>query len=89
MPNCYQLTRKSESEPSTLVSVDEALCQHFGVEIHPKKWYLNWHNYVGLGLACGDDWTQLRKTWEGDKPMLDVIDFLEKNYESSAWYSLK
>lgn len=86
MPNCFTLTRKGEDKPSNLAAVDEALCAHFGAEVHPTQWYRAWYDIEGLGLACGRSWDWMREKLPERK---DVIDFLEANYEANAWYQHK
>jgi hypothetical protein len=95
MPNCYQLYRKGETRggitptyPATLQSVDEAICQHFGVPVHPKYWFRDWHNIIGFKIAMGSALgsSELRQ-WitENADDLLDVLAFLETNYTSDAW----
>ena len=80
----FTLTKKGEKEPSTFVAIDEAMCAHFGVTPDPDRYYRNWYNVEGFGLAMGHDWDKLRKINPDRK---DIIDWLEENYISDAWHS--
>lgn len=64
MPNCFQLIRKSQPEagPVVLTEVDEELCRHFGVSIHPYCWYENWYDIIGFRLALGRSFAEIWPT---------------------------
>ena len=103
MPNCFQLRKKGEKEPSTFYSIDEALCAHLGVKPQTTRWYANWRNSIGLGLACG--WTLdspemlaecerqdvIEREIDPDRPelLVLVLKFLQEYYASDAWYERK
>ena len=84
MPAYFTLTKKGETKPSTFVAIDEALCAHFGVTPDPNLYYRSWYDIEGLGLAMGYDWNKLREINPNRK---DIINWLEENYISDAWYS--
>lgn len=85
MPNCFQLTRKGEKEPSPLLTIDKEMCDHFGEECDPKLWFRNWYNTIGFLLATGSDWAKIRETYDDSPHMLEVIEYLEANYTFDAW----
>jgi hypothetical protein len=82
MPNCFQLTRKGETEPIKLIEIDEELCKHFNTPVDPKYWFRAWYHIIGLGLAMGSTWDKLREDYP---ELLEVIDYLDENYTSNAW----
>ena len=84
MPAYFTLTKKGETEPSTFIAIDEAMCARFGVTPDPVKYYRAWYYIEGLGLAMGHDWNKLR---EINPNRADIIDWLEENYTPNAWYS--
>jgi hypothetical protein len=84
MPNCFQLTRKGESRPRELEKIDEEICEHLQIPVDPIKWAFEWYNTIGLSLACGQNWDQMRAIFEGEET-LRIIDFLEANYVADAW----
>lgn len=103
MPNCFSLTRKGETKPTDLKALDEELCKHFGDPIHPVYWYYDWHNMIGWNLAVsGMNWEQMRalywRLWQEDvmyrgpnpywSGLLKVLDYLEANFVSDAWYQV-
>lgn len=63
MPNCFQLTRKSDlqSGPVSLVKIDSELCGLLGVEIHPVKYVRGWFDFIGFGLATGSTFADIRQ----------------------------
>ena len=95
MSNCFQLTRKGATEPSTLVEVDNAICANFGVE-PGDDWFCNWYNSIGLALACGRTFDQIRadcRYVDTDEAYIRahymmltrIATFLEQNYDVYAW----
>ena len=92
MPNCFQLTKKGEVEPSTLNSVDEAICEYVGAPVDEKKWYYNWYNILGLAYACGKSCEEVARITHEQDPghKLDTVArFIADNYETKSWYEHK
>jgi hypothetical protein len=89
MPNCFQLYKKGEEEPSILQDVDNDLWLKFEGSIpEPNdKWYQNWYNTVGLLLAMGESFDQIKEN--ASIEMYVVVSYLERIYTHSAWYSHK
>lgn len=96
MPNCFSLTRKSGGGPVSLTQIDEEMCRHFGVACHPTKWYHYWYDTIGFDLACGGTFAKMRAKLieqiseddpesEWDKRTLEIVDWLDANFESDAW----
>lgn len=89
MPSCYQLFRKSDveaqkaggpkAEPLVLQKVDEEICAHMGVPVHPKTWCFDWHNVIGYELACSS-----KKL--GSQEMKDE---LENRRNATAYFDLR
>lgn len=101
MPNCFQLIRKTDNQPASLVTVDEELCRHLGVEIHRTLYVGNWYNTIGMGLACGVKLEEIiaeareqKAGWEteGDEKeviwwdrRLRIAEYLAENFNVRAW----
>ncbi len=90
MPNCFQLTKKGDTEASKLSDVDEAICKHLGVAPHPTRYVDYWFDSIGFGLATGRGQLgsqELREFVRGFSPstLPKILKFLEENYTSSAW----
>ena len=93
MPACFNLTKKGATEPAKLALVDEEICQHMGVEVHPSHWCLGWYHIIGLAIACGHELGSLKihelvaRCDEGDptQPRKRILAFLEANYTSNNW----
>lgn len=81
----FQLTPKGLTEPSTLQAVDAAICDHLGVETDSERWYADWYGFVGLALAFGKSWGEIREEVSFDSDLIAVCNFLEANYEVRCW----
>lgn len=96
MANCFTLTRKGESKPASLQAIDDEMRIEFGEEPDPERWLWSWYDTLGLALAMGRTWEQLREQFAEDpdeserinmsrRRMLAVIDWLEANYVPNTW----
>ena len=85
MAACFSLTKRGETTPASLVSVDEAICAHVGRQPDPQKYVWDWFDYVGFPLAVGRSWADIREQCEDFPELLQIIDFLEANYLPNAW----
>ena len=91
MPNCFQLTKIGEEEASPLQDIDTDLWNHFTDDGEPDgntKYFMDWHGTIGLSLAMGQDWDEIRSYCLTDRARA-VVDYLKENYTSSAFYSPK
>ena len=84
MPNCFILTKKGESEPTSLVKVDEEICAAMNMLVDDKWWCCGWYDSIGLSIAIGKDWDWMRNHFDSPETMA-IIDFLEENYVTDAW----
>ena len=101
MPVCFQLTKHGDPEPSSLQAIDEAICDHLQVPCDPVKWHADWYNVIGLWLACGKSYTEIRSLLHGwcnlDDPslnqagiqLLKVLRYLEDHYTPHSWHEHK
>lgn len=87
MPVCFQLTRIGDSKPASLVSIDNAICQHFGVNAHEKQYYRHWYDTIGLMLALGHSFHDvIDRLWEyEDYERLPIAAWLAEHYTPDAW----
>lgn len=62
MPNCFQLTRKTEPEkgPVSLNAIDAELCGVLGREVHPTAYCMGWFDYIGFKLAMGRSFEEIK-----------------------------
>ena len=88
MPSCFQLTKKGEQAPARLQTVDDEMRVAFGADPDPDKWFEQWYNTIGLGLAMGHDWVKLREIFK-ETALVAVVDWLEANYTTDSWYEHK
>jgi hypothetical protein len=89
MPNCFQLYRKGEAEPSILQDIDNELWLKFGGAIPEPNdhWFMGWHDSIGLMLACGNSFEKIKATLS--KEIRPIVEYLENNYTPAAWYEHK
>jgi hypothetical protein len=100
--NCFQLRKIGEKEASTLASVDNAICAHFGVAPHPTRYYHFWYDCIGFRLAMGKSLPEIKalftqyieeaKTTEakdGYRHSIEIVDFLAAHYTPDAWSERK
>jgi len=81
MTKFFYLTKIGEDSTSSLNSVDEALCNHFGEPVSSDYWYQDWYNTLGLALAVGRSWENMKKVYP---KKIDAIEFLQENYTVTA-----
>jgi hypothetical protein len=94
MPACFNLTRKSDmkSGPVVLQTIDEEMCHHFMVPVHPTKWYQNWYNEIGMMIAIGTSFDELlEKSNDSEywREMFPIVEWLNENFTASAWHEQK
>jgi len=95
MPNCFQLTKKGTASPSALSQVDEELCAVVGEPVHATRWLYSWYDIIGLLIALGNQigTPELRQKTleiydvERHEKINKILDYLETNYVSDAWYA--
>lgn len=94
MAACFQLIKKGTEEPALLNSIDEELCAHFNVPVHPNDWYKNWYNTIGFRLALGKTFDEIKPELQklaeeypdSECPQLVlIVDYLQEHYESTNW----
>ena len=94
MPNCFTLTRKGASEPSTFVAIDEEICAYCNIPVDPDLFAHNWYDTIGLNLACGRSLDELLESatarYDPEDPedltMLRILRYLNSHYTSDSWY---
>ena len=86
MPNCFQLISKDTGQAERFADIDESLCAHLNKEVDEKEYLNYWYDVLGLGIACGKSFDDLRNRCQpDDELMLDIIDYLDQNYVPDAW----
>ncbi len=89
MPNCFQLIKKGEEEPTVLQTIDDDLWNLFenSVPDPNTQWYRNWYNTIGLMLSVGRSFEEIRM--ELSDEMGPIISYLSENYTIRCWFEHK
>lgn len=89
MPNCFQLVRKSDTNagPVVLQQIDDEMREAFHEPPDTEHWYRDWYNWAGLYLALGKTFDQIREIVKDDVQGLRIVEWLDANFTSSAWFS--
>ncbi len=85
MPRCFALTKKGENEPTKLQAIDDEMRVAFGAPPDSSQWFRGWYNIIGLGLAVGKSFAQMRELFEDDAELVECLTYLEEKYESDCW----
>jgi hypothetical protein len=89
------LIRKSDKKLFTgrdLIAVDEMLCEHLGVEPDEKEWHWGWMDTVGLSLAMGKTFDEVREIYLTPElgPSIGhakaIVDWFEQEFENDSYY---
>jgi hypothetical protein len=92
MPNCIQLFPLGQTEPATFARIDELMCADFGVECHPTRWFNYWYDVIGLKLAMGRTWDQIKEQLLTDYGPDDLwyrqACWLADRYTCNAWVEI-
>ena len=93
MPNCYVLIAKDPEvtnlkHNAQFIAIDERMCEHFGVTPDDEKWYCDWENWIGVSLATGKTWEDLKELHK-DSTNLPVIEWLAEHYDVDCWYQVR
>lgn len=102
MPNCFKLVSKHTHKRVALQEVDKELCEHFHREFDEMNWMwlgdegmagtiCNWYDFILGAYAMGKTWQEQREMHRDpedklDEDILQVIDYLEQNYEVYVFY---
>lgn len=90
MPNCFQLKSIETGKPKDFAELDNEMCAHFGIEPNPDRWLMDWCNFIGLSLAMGETFDEIRTYVYEDETLLhNIIDYIEQRYVPEAWYESK
>lgn len=89
----FELISKDTGEATKFAEIDVALARAFGDAPHEDNWYENWYNVLGIQLAMGNSWDELRahcREWYDDMPergekLTVICDWLEERYTVHCW----
>lgn len=93
--NYFKLIDKATGEVADLnTTVDGQICELLGRPIDEHHYCsiledaeISWYDTIGLALACGKTFDDIRETWHDVDNVLRVVDFLEAHYTVDCGYS--
>lgn len=87
MPNCFSLTRKTalDQGPVSLSKVDEEICAHLGVPVHPTMYCYWWYDLIGFGVATGKTFDDFINDDGRTDHVREIARFLKDNFVPNAW----
>lgn len=96
----YELTDKRTGEIPSLNDVDKQICSLLGKTYSKQHFcylgdtpefadFLNWNNTIGLALAVGKTYGEIRQLWSNNQEVQIIVNYLESKYEVMNWRSLK
>lgn len=85
MPNYFKLIDKQTGEPTVFNQIDDDMRRQFNQPPDSEKYLWHWYDIIGLGLALGNTWDDLRELYNDDSELMGVIDYLEQYYKPEAW----
>ena len=85
MPNCFTLTKIGAKERSLFSDIDDEMREHFGEPPDEKKYLWCWYDTIGLALAMGKSWDDMRSWNDMSESFLKMVDYLEERYTSDCW----
>lgn len=80
-----RLEDQKEFKANDLIELDNLICKAVGDDIHPKKWCRDWMDSIGLSLALGKDWLDVRKTWKDCPELMQIIEFLSHRFYNTSY----
>lgn len=93
MPNFFQLHR--DGEAVDLNQVDVEMCAHFGHPVSDTRYYQDWFNWLGRGLAMGRTKEEIvayaskfifrREEYPTLAGAQEIADWVEDNFQPTAW----
>src|SRR4051812_30972376 len=105
MPQCFQLFNKVNSQEAvSLNRIDEEVCNLLGSQVHDRYYggtgenSFNWFDTIGFQIACGKplgseelkEYYTSSSLWKKELPViLRILEYLESNYTSNAFYSVR
>lgn len=70
-------------ENKKLIDVDNAMCQYLGVSPDPFFWHRGWVDSIGMGLAFGKTFDEIRGYFD-EPEMIKIIDWLDENFVNAS-----
>ncbi len=86
MPHCFQLINRETGKADSFVEIDETICKYMDWPIDGDKFAFGWYDVIGLGLALGKSFDEIRRYYTDEPELLKIIDWLDQRYTSDAWY---
>jgi hypothetical protein len=60
--------------------------KHFGAPEDKRHWYCGWYDSIGLLLATGKSWREIREVFSDDPEIIKIATWLEEHFDVESWY---
>lgn len=83
-------SNNEQSWPESFSSIDNKLCEHFGVPVHPDKYYtppgeFNWYDAIGWSCINKSLATFANELEEDGLELAKAIRWIDDNYTLISW----
>ncbi len=85
MANFFTLTKKGTDKPQNFQTIDDEMRVCFEIEADEINFLYSWYDNIGLLLACGMSWKEIRNTFHDAPELLLCCDYLETRYNTDSW----
>ena len=86
MPACFMLIDKVTGKSAKFSEIDDKLCEALGRVPDEEKFLHSWYDCIGLSLAMGKTWDEIREIFKDDEVMILIANWIEGRYTADSWY---
>lgn len=83
--HCFQLIEKESGEAIPLATIDDRMRVFFGMPEDAESYLWGWKNIIGLAIACGKNWEEMKDIFSDSEKALKIISYLSERYDAEAW----
>ena len=87
MANYFQLFERDSEHPASFQDIDDKMRLFFNQPASATEWLWGWYDIIGLRLACGQSFDQIKEECERlhMDELVKAATWLDYNYRSECW----